>query len=251
MSSGPKRMPHAPGGPAKAPSEPAPQQGSDLFLGDLARLGHPDGHDGPQAGYHDEPSALRAAQPEAIEPECFAGAQAGLESLSSALVPVAPDAALRARLLAAVPQTQRFARFAEAAAALLDIDRAAACELLDRLGERSRFVEALPGVELLWVDGGPGVANALRGFVRVAAGGHFPEHEHLGEEHLLVLQGSLRDESRGRILRPGDLDVMPAGSTHGFVVPAGGPDLLGLSVVHAGLRIAGQDFLPQGSSNQR
>jgi hypothetical protein len=185
------------------------------------------------------------------QPVDQAGDQPGLTSADAVLVPLTaalsaepPPGDLRARLLAELPQTRRFERFTAAVADLLDIDHAAAGRLLDQLDDRARYVEALPGVELFWVDGGPRVENALRGFVRIAAGHAFPEHEHFGEERVLVLQGSFTDPTRNRVCRPGDIDIMPAHSTHLNLVAPDGVDLLVLSVVQVGLTVAGQTFLP-------
>ena len=151
---------------------------------------------------------------------------------------------VRARLMAALPHTSRFERFANAVSDLLDIDRGRAERLLDQLDNRSHFLEMMPGIELFWVEGGPRVANAVRGFVRVAAGLQFPEHEHFGEEHVLVLQGSFHDPVRDRVFRPGDISVMPKGTSHLHIVPLDGPDLLMLSVIQEGVAVGDQKFYP-------
>jgi quercetin dioxygenase-like cupin family protein len=151
---------------------------------------------------------------------------------------------LRARLMAALPNTSRFERFVDAVSALLDLERGRAERLLDQLDNRSLFAEMTPGIELFWVEGGPRVANAVRGFVRVAAGLEFPEHEHFGEERVLVLQGSFRDPTRDRVFRPGDISVMPKGSSHLHIVPLDGPDLLMLSVIQEGVAVGEQKFWP-------
>lgn len=170
---------------------------------------------------------------------------AGLLGLSEALEPVVPSGDLRLRLMAAVPVSGRYERFAAAVAELLDlgIDRARA--LLDKLDDASLFSVEMPGIALCWVEGGPAVANAVRGFVRVAAGTHFPEHAHMGVEKVLVLQGSYTDPARGRVFRPGDIDVMDADTAHDYLVPADGPDLVMLSVTQVGLRIGPQTYLPR------
>jgi quercetin dioxygenase-like cupin family protein len=169
----------------------------------------------------------------------------GLVQLTQALAEVPPAPGARDRLLAGLPATGRFARFAEATAKLLDLGIEQAKALLDRLEDESLFQQELPGVAFFWCEGGPAVANAVRGFVRVEAGTRFPEHEHIGEERVLVLQGSFVDEARGLTFNAGDSDVMFAGTTHEFYVPAGGPDLLKLSVTQAGLRALGHEYLPR------
>ena len=60
-----------------------------------------------------------------------------------------------------------------------------------------------------------------------------------------MLQGSFVDEARGLTFVPGDIDTMPAGSSHGFHVPEGGPDLLKLSVTQLGIRALGHTYLPR------
>lgn len=171
--------------------------------------------------------------------------------LAEAASPTAPPVGQREALLRELADTPRFERFADTVAALLDIEHCAACALLDQLADRDNFVEALPGVELFWVEGGPRVANAVRGFVRVAAGRQFPEHEHAGEERVLVLQGAFEDPSRGCSFYPGDLDTMPAGSCHDHRVPEDGPDLLVLAVVDVGMKVAGQLIGPNMNQSNR
>lgn len=175
-----------------------------------------------------------------------ADAQLDPGQLAAALAEPAESAPsdLRARLMAALSQTSRFERFAGAVSQLLDIDPGRAQRLLDELDNRSHFAEMMPGIELFWVEGGPRVANAVRGFVRVAAGLQFPEHEHFGEEQVLVLQGSFQDPSRNRVFRPGDISVMPKGSSHLHIVPLDGPDLLMLSVIQEGVGVGDQKFWP-------
>ena len=53
---------------------------------------------------------------------------------------------------------------------------------------------------------------------------------------MLVLQGSFRDESDGRVLRKGDEARMAAGSAHTFTALAGA-DLIYLVVLRGGLEI--------------
>jgi anti-sigma factor ChrR (cupin superfamily) len=103
----------------------------------------------------------------------------------------------------------------------------------------------LPGIEFFWCEGGPAVANAVRGFVKVEAGTNFPDHEHIGDEIVLVLQGSFVDTSRNLTFHAGDSDIMKAGTSHAYTVPAGGPDLLKLSVTQVGLRAMGHTYLPR------
>jgi len=163
-----------------------------------------------------------------------------LDALCEGLQPTAADPELRQRILGGLTNDGRLACYVKPVAELLDVQLATAAQLLDRALDPQQFSTPLPGIGFLWVDGGPRTAEALRGFVRVAAGQSFPSHEHLGRESLLVLQGTLFDDSRQVQLGPGDLDVLPAGSTHAFRVPADSPDLLGLAVNEVGLRMLGK-----------
>jgi anti-sigma factor ChrR (cupin superfamily) len=97
-------------------------------------------------------------------------------------------------------------------------------------------------MELLHVEGGPRVKGAITGFVRLGSGVSFPEHEHLGDEEVLILQGSCVDSIDHRVSRAGDRVRMPCGTVHSFSVREG-PDLVYLAVVGTGLRVNGQELL--------
>lgn len=168
----------------------------------------------------------------------------GLSRLSDALPELAPPPSLRARILEAAAPQARLARYAGAVAELLDLGLDKAKALLERIDDPSAWVDELPGVQFLWVDGGPRVAAAVRGFLRVEPGLDFPEHEHLGDEVTLVLQGGFEDPARGLSFRAGEIDRMPQGTTHMFrALP--GAKLLKLSVVQTGLRALGHTYLPR------
>jgi quercetin dioxygenase-like cupin family protein len=196
----------------------------------------------PKDALHDD--FLRDLEALCSDEGLAADAQQLTAALSAEVPAEAAPGALRGRLLAALDHVSRFERFADAVAQLLDIERSRAEQLLDQLDNRERFYELMPGIELFWVEGGPRVANAVRGFVRVASGLEFPEHEHLGEERVLVLQGSFHDPTRDRTFRPGEISVMPRGSSHLHIVPEHGPDLLMLSVIQDGVTVGEQRYLP-------
>ncbi|HEY2733841.1 MAG TPA: cupin domain-containing protein [Polyangiales bacterium] len=168
----------------------------------------------------------------------------GLSRLSEALPAVAPAPSARAQLLEHATNAGRFDRFIGRVAELLDLGSDAAKRLLDGLDDASHWSAELPGISFYWVEGGPRVAAAVRGFVRVKAGLDFPDHEHLGDEVTLVLQGGFEDPLRGLSFRAGDLDRMAAGTSHGLrALP--GTDLLKLAVVQSGLRALGHTYLPR------
>jgi quercetin dioxygenase-like cupin family protein len=156
----------------------------------------------------------------------------------------AASAALRERLLASAVHEGRLWRFAERIAELLDISIERARVLLDQLDDLSVWTQTSPGIALFWVDGGPRVQAAARGFVRIAAGVRSPEHEHLGQETMFVLQGAFRDLESGQVARPGDTLQSAPGSSHAIEALADGPDMLQLAIVQTGVRIGGKLFGP-------
>ena len=139
------------------------------------------------------------------------------------------------RLLASLPDG-RHARFASKVAQLLDVEEDAALGMLRAIDEPASWEEGfLPGMELFHVQGGPAVSAAITGFVRLPAGSHFPDHRHLGEEQVLILQGFCRDGDQ--TVGPGTVLPRPAGSAHSFDVLEGSADLLYLAIVNEGLEV--------------
>ncbi|GMV38660.1 MAG: hypothetical protein AMXMBFR64_03760 [Myxococcales bacterium] len=158
-----------------------------------------------------------------------------LEMLALALEPVMPSPEVRARVLRGAAATSRFDEFSARVAALLDLAVDAARALLARIDDPSVW-EPGPamGVSLYHVQGGAAAAGAITGFVRIPAGGSFPHHRHLGDEHVLILQGACDDGAR--VSRRGDLVSMPPDTEHDLrVLP--GPPLVYLAVVHGGVQI--------------
>lgn len=112
---------------------------------------------------------------------------------------------------------------------LLDVDRDGAWE-----------PGPSPSCLLLHVEGGARVRDAVTGFVRIEPGGDFPEHEHLGDEVVLVLQGAFRDGDR--VVAAGEVARMPAGSAHALEADGDLP-LLYLAVIQRGVVIGGTPLL--------
>jgi anti-sigma factor RsiW len=162
-----------------------------------------------------------------------------LSALAVALPPVRPSPGLRERLLAAAAGPGRFAPFIDRLARLIDVAADRARELLASLERPETWLPSpAPNVHLVHIFGGPAVAGADVGFVRVAAGTSFPLHRHLGDEHVLVLQGGFED-SHGTVARAGDLvDMSPDSSHH---VTAGPEVDLIYAVVVGGIEIEGLD----------
>jgi quercetin dioxygenase-like cupin family protein len=165
-----------------------------------------------------------------------------VESLGGS--PEAPSAELRAKLLGEVGTEGRFERFVATAAEILDVDEGEMRRLLDGIADDANWHGSpFPDVNLFDVEGGPRVAGAITGFVRMPAGAAFPEHHHLGDETVLVLQGSCEDGVSGEVVRPGDVARRAAGTAHDFRARPG-PDLVFLVVVQRGLRIGDVELGP-------
>jgi hypothetical protein len=153
--------------------------------------------------------------------------------LASAAPAEAPE--LRARVLASVATTTRFRpELIYGVARLLGVDEAYASAVLasidDPVGWHGSFV---PGVQVKEVGGGAASENALTWLVRVATGGKYLEHRHVGQERGLVLQGRLQDNA-GRLYRVGDFLEMDAGSSHELHVKSR-ESAITLIVAHGGL----------------
>lgn len=178
-----------------------------------------------------------------------AAAETDGEALSRLLAALEPapleaPADLRAQLHDEARHEGRFDRFREVVAELMDVDLAAADALLDGIGDPGNWeASPLPQVSLYHLEGGPAVDDAITGFVRIRAGDAFPEHVHLGDEEIVVIQGSFVDGVSGAIHRAGDRVPMRAGTRHDFRVRPG-PDLIYLVVLQQGLTIGDQRFGP-------
>lgn len=162
----------------------------------------------------------------------------GLEALVSALEPseIAPSASLRDRLLASATLAGRFDRFSAQVAEFLDVTEARARELLDGIGRDENWTTGLvPDVFLYDIEGGPKVANAITGFIRMSADVPFPEHGHMGHEVSLIIQGSGID-NEGNVWRVGDVVEKTPDQMHGFKARPG-PDLVFLVIVQDGIRL--------------
>lgn len=155
----------------------------------------------------------------------------------------APAPALRDRIMASAQLDGRFDRYLAQTARLLDVDEDSARALLDGIGRGDVWYQGLvPDVKLYDVDGGPAVSNAITGFVRMPAGVPFPEHDHLGTESALIIQGTAEDH-RGEIWRPGEVVVLEPGQVHSFRARPG-PDFVFLVVVQDGIKIGDQTIGP-------
>ena len=122
----------------------------------------------------------------------------------------------RARLLATISSVDRFRPFFSALAKLFALDLEAMRALLGRVDDSASYqVAPMPGVRYFHFSPGEKAGFAEAGIVRLAKGGRFPRHQHLGDEVNFVLEGVLNDSS-GRSIGPGDAITQVAGSVHDY-----------------------------------
>lgn len=138
--------------------------------------------------------------------------------LALALPAEAPPPTLRARVLDDA-KPPRLAAMLDKVAALFDMTRAKARALLDAVDNPASWMDGpVPNSWVMMADGGgPKVAGAFLGFVKMGPGVKWPAHRHLGRESMLVLEGGFR-QNDGIEVHPGDLHVMEEGSAHAFTV---------------------------------
>jgi putative transcriptional regulator len=143
---------------------------------------------------------------------------------TEAAAPEAPSRSLRERVLRSARGGSDLGAYARRVGEMFDLPTARAEELLalaPRAQEAPWVSAPLPGLgadaaRLLHFTGGARVAAHDCGFAHLAPGARFPEHEHLGDEWVLVLAGSAEEEGSGAAWLPGDLVHWPAGSRHAF-----------------------------------
>ncbi|MEO8554661.1 MAG: hypothetical protein ABI678_32010 [Kofleriaceae bacterium] len=147
-----------------------------------------------------------------------------LATYETALIaPVAPPADLEKRLMASVGGGQ-FERFAARVGQLFDVTVDRARELLGLAERASSWAEEAPRVFLIHFSGGPAHATADCGIIRIGVGGVFPPHMHRGEEHSIIIAGTLRDHD-GKLYRPGD-ELVYASSTSHLLTVDGDEDVI-------------------------
>jgi predicted metal-dependent enzyme (double-stranded beta helix superfamily) len=168
----------------------------------------------------------------------------GVETLGLAVDSIPLPPMLRARLESSLDRTHRFDDLEDVVAQLADLPLDQARTLLLRVDAPSTKwdVGPAPGIDLLHFDGGPRVQNAITGFVRHAPGTTFPEHDHVGDEQVLVLQGSFED-SDGVVYRSGEIAARGPCSSHSY--RAVGPlPLVTMAVVQGGVIVDGVTIPP-------
>ncbi|MCC7536171.1 MAG: cupin domain-containing protein [Deltaproteobacteria bacterium] len=186
-----------------------------------------------EAAARKDPSVARALR----------SAEARVHALGLLARPVAPPAALRARVLAAVAADGRFGRFVDRVAAILDVTMDRARDLLRGIDDPKSWADGgADGCDLFHLEGGPGALRAVCGFVRLRPGATFPDHEHVGLETVLVVQGAFVD-SLGARVETGTQVEMVGGTKHSLTALPG-PDLIYLARIYDGVIIGGELMAP-------
>lgn len=155
----------------------------------------------------------------------------------------APKSSLRARLLQDVASIGPYAPYVDEMATMLVGSPTKLKGELRELPHPATWMDGpVDHCRLFPCDAGSELTDVIRSLVLMESGSTFPSHEHLGDEHILVLQGSLLNED-GKLYRPGERLFMAEGTNHSFDVPEG-LDLIYFNVVHSGLQIGEQVITP-------
>lgn len=162
------------------------------------------------------------------------------------VVPELPGSEVKVRLLASAGGG-RFEQRTSRMASLFDVSVDRARELLGLIERPASWTLEMPGIALVHFDGGAAYAAADCGFVRLEPGAVFPLHRHVGDEVTVVLQGTLRDASSGRVLQPGDELAKAAGSQHELVCEGTEPCIFAARAMN-GIEIGGVPVRPSKPS---
>lgn len=141
-----------------------------------------------------------------------------LDALTRALEPTSPPAAgLRARLFGRIGGRDRYLPFLDRLITLFDLPEPETQREIDALTDPSAEWEALvDGCSFRDFEGGPALGEAHAGLIRLQPGATFPNHRHVGEERILLLQGRVRDTA-GNEYRAGDTLVSADGTEHEMI----------------------------------
>lgn len=169
--------------------------------------------------------ALDEAEVDALAQLAMAAPASGADAASLASVRVrlfdAPARALAPGL---------FERFGARFAAIFDVTLERAKELLGLVDDPLAWEPGPgPGSWLIHFQGGPAVAGADAGFVKLAPGARFPWHRHHGHEHSLILGGAGDDSMGGRLV-PGDEPKCDGATEHDFIAAGDEPYLFAVRV---------------------
>lgn len=176
-----------------------------------------------------------AAVERAVEADPVLAAE--LDGYLSLIPTAAPGADVKARLLASVGGG-RFENYSSRMAKLFDVTVDRARELLALMERKTSWENPVPGIHLVHFEGGPAYAAADCGFVRIDPGCTFPWHTHRGEEVVVVLEGTVRDNASGTTYQAGDEILQAEGSSHDLV--AGNDGALYVARAMNGIEVSGQ-----------
>jgi hypothetical protein len=157
--------------------------------------------------------------------------------MGASLEPVAPPAAVRSRLMAALEGPARYLPFSAELSRHFDLPEPRLRELLSSIDAPGRWKRGnLPLEGYLDFEPGPALRPLHAGFVRLLGGAGFPLHRHRERELSFVLSGRVHDDA-GRSYDAGSLIEMPPGSVHALSVTEGAPALL--AVLNGGIEMLG------------
>ena len=155
----------------------------------------------------------------------LAGAKEAVAAIGLTTSPAMPPTTVRERLLASRMRQGRFGIFADRIARMFDISVTDAETLMKRIENPSEWTAFLvEGLEMIPVAAGPKCAGAIATLVRIQPGATFPEHKHVGDETMLVLDGGFSEPAEGgeEVWR-GDEIFRGDGSAHTLVALPGAP----------------------------
>lgn len=137
--------------------------------------------------------------------------------------PATPPSGVRERLLASRQRQGKYGIFADRIARLFDMPLADAEALMTKIEKPEAWTPFLvEGLELIPVEAGPKCTGAIATLVRIQPGATFPEHAHVGDETMLVLDGGFNEPGGEEVWR-GDEIARPNGSEHKLVGLPGVP----------------------------
>jgi hypothetical protein len=169
-------------------------------------------------------ASLLAAQPaEASEakealrdvgPEELDRVRRAIEAMSQRPGAQTSPAAMLRTVRGLLASPRRLDGYADSLSHFFDFSEAEARALLARIDVAEEWMEGPDvGISVLPVAAGPRVQTALASLVRLPPGVTLSEHEHVGREQLLVLEGGFAD-SLSHVVWPGETLEMAVGTSH-------------------------------------
>lgn len=166
---------------------------------------------------------LSSGEAKALEAQLVPGSElqveldeirASLEGVAELAEPLAPDPALRHRLMNSLAGPERFGPFLRRLAERFDLAIESMREaVMDALSTEQWHPTGVPGVSFVHFQAGPALAGIDTGFVRYEPEAVFPAHVHHGRELTFILEGTIRLSS-GEELGPGEEVLVGANDRH-------------------------------------